>query len=219
MKSPRGQRRHRGARTLWALAVLGLLRERAMHPYEMQRHLHHRHTDELLALKRGSLYHAISQLQRDGFIEPVETSREGRWPERTVYRITADGEDELMDWLRDLLSTPVREPSEFVAALAHILHLERADALEQLAERVVNLEASVAAWLAVERGVGGRIGRATIIEVEYARILAQAELAWVRSVIDDLQAGRLHWNMDKINESINIMDPTLDKHAHREGPP
>src|ERR1700738_1080159 len=109
--------RHRGARTLWSLAVLGLLSERAMHPYEMQRHLHQRHTDELLALKRGSLYHAISQLQRDGFIEPIEVSREGRCPERTVYRITADGEAELVDWLRDLLSTPVREPSEFVAAL------------------------------------------------------------------------------------------------------
>src|ERR1700730_6243850 len=154
MKPPRGQRRHRGARTLWALAVLGLLRERAMHPYEMQRHLHHRHTDELLALKRGSLYHAISQLQRDGLIEPIEVSREGRWPERTVYRITTDGDDELVDWLRDLLSTPVREPSEFVAALAHLLHLEPADALEQLQQRVVNLEASVAAWLTVERGVG-----------------------------------------------------------------
>src|SRR6202140_5435343 len=107
------QSRHRGARTLWALAVLGLLREAAMHPYEMQRQMHIRHTDDLLALKRGSLYHAINQLQRDGFIEPVETSREGRWPERTVYRITPDGADELLVWLRDLLSTPVREPSQF----------------------------------------------------------------------------------------------------------
>src|ERR1700682_2624826 len=100
------QGRRRGGRTLWSLAVLGLLRERAMHPYEMQRQMHLRHTDELLALKRGSLYHAINQLQRDGFIEPVETSRAGRWPERTVYRITPDGDDELVNWLRDLLSTP-----------------------------------------------------------------------------------------------------------------
>jgi DNA-binding PadR family transcriptional regulator len=215
MRSPRG--RHRGARTLWSLAVLGLLRESAMHPYEMQRHLHHRHTDELLALKRGSLYHAISQLQRDGFIEPVETSREGRWPERTVYRLTADGQDELMDWLRDLLSTPVREPSEFVAALAHILHLDPADALEQLQMRVVNLEASIAAWQAVERGVGERIGRGSILELEYARTLAQAELAWVGSVIDDLRAGKLNWNQDRINNPIKIIDTKLDKHTHREG--
>src|SRR6202022_675806 len=90
-----GPARRRHARTLWSLAVLSLLRERDMHPYEMQRQMHLRHTDDLLALKRGSLYHAINQLQRDGLIEPVETSRAGRWPERTVYRVTPDGEDEL----------------------------------------------------------------------------------------------------------------------------
>ena len=118
MKARQDRRRLRARRTLWALAVLGLLRERSMHPYEMQRQMHIRYTDDLLALKRGSLYHAINQLQRDGFIEPIETSREGRRPERTVYRVTPDGEDELILWLRDLLSTPVREPSQFTAALA-----------------------------------------------------------------------------------------------------
>jgi len=211
--------RHRGQRTLWALAVLGLLRERAMHPYEMQRQLHLRHTDELLALKRGSLYHAINQLQRDAFIEPVETSREGRWPERTVYRITPDGDDELVVWLSDLLSTPVREPSQFTAGLAHILHLPPADALAHLQLRVVNLEGTVAAWQAVERGVAALVGRGSILELEYARCLAQAELAWVRSVIDDLRAGRLTWSVGKINVDINIIDSNIDNLTDREGPP
>src|SRR5712692_10326750 len=107
--SPSGarRRRRRHVRTLWSLAVLSLLRERDMHPYEMQRLMHTRHTDELLGLKRGSLYHAINQLQRDGLIESVATSRAGRWPERTVYRITPDGDEELMNWLRELLATPM----------------------------------------------------------------------------------------------------------------
>ena len=210
--------RRRGGRTLWSLGVLALLRERAMHPYELQRQMHLRHTDELLALKRGSLYHAINQLQRDGFIEPVETIREGRWPERTVYRITADGDEELLVWLRDMLSTPVREPSQFMAALAHILTLNPTDALEQLQMRVVNLEATVAAWLAVERGVGELIGRGPILELEYARCLAQAELDWVRSIMDDLQpGGRLKWNVDKIQASPSYSQAKLDNHTDHEG--
>src|SRR5690348_12224919 len=100
-------RRRPFVRTLWSLAVLGLLRERPMHPYEMQRQLHLRHTDQLMGLKRGSLYHAIRELEQAGFIEPVETSREGRWPERTVYRATPEADEELVIWLRELLSTPV----------------------------------------------------------------------------------------------------------------
>jgi DNA-binding PadR family transcriptional regulator len=193
----------RPARTLWSLAVLGLLRERPMHPYEMQRQLHVRHTDEMLGLKRGSLYHAIGQLQRADLIEPVETSREGRWPERTVYRITDAGEDEMVLWVRDLLATPVREPSSFMAALAHTLQLEPGDALDQLQLRIVNLEATIAAYHAVERRIGERVGRAAILEVEFACALAEAELNWVRATIDDLETGRLNWSFEKIKQRIH----------------
>src|SRR6266852_2332469 len=140
MNSTGPRRRPQRGRTLWALAVLSLLRERDMHPYEMQRQMHIRHTDDLLGLKRGSLYHAINQLQRVGLIESIETSRAGRWPERAVYRLTADGEEELLTWLRDLISTPVREPSQFTTALAHVSHLAPQDALQQLQLRAVNLE-------------------------------------------------------------------------------
>ncbi|MGI9145518.1 MAG: PadR family transcriptional regulator [Chloroflexota bacterium] len=206
-----GGARRRGARTLWSLAVMGLLRERAMHPYELQRQLHFRHTDELLALKRGSFYHAINQLQRDCFIEPIETHREGRWPERTVYRITPEGDEEFVVWLRDLLSTPVREPSHFTAALAHILQLNPTDALDQLHMRVVNLEATVAAGLAVERGVGKLIGRGPILELEYGRYLAQAELDWVRALIADLSAGRIAHKIDQHQCTMQIARTNLDK--------
>jgi len=205
MNSPRPRRRRQHARTLWSLAVLSLLRERDMHPYEMQRQMHLRHTDELLGLKRGSLYHAINQLQRDGLIESIETSRAGRWPERTVYRITPDGDEELLGWLRDLLSEPVREPSQFTAALAHVSHLAPQDALQQLQMRVVNLMATTAALHAVEHGVGELVGRPAILEVEYARTVLEAELGWLRSVIDDLRLGKLSWDVVSIKDDMNII--------------
>jgi DNA-binding PadR family transcriptional regulator len=211
-----GPVRRRHARTLWSLAVLSLLREGDMHPYEMQRQMHLRHTDELLALKRGSLYHAINQLQRDGLIEPVQTSREGRWPERTVYRVTPDGEEELVTWLRDLLSVSVREPSQFMAAVAHIADLSPQDALQQLQMRAVNLEATSAAMLAVERGVAELVGRPAVLEVEYARALLNAELAWLRAVIDDLRAGRLTWSVEKLKTDIHIINSNIDVIAKEE---
>lgn len=170
-----------------------MLRERAMHPYEMQRVMHQRHTDELLALKRGSLYHAINQLQRERLIEPIETSREGRRPERTVYQVTPDGVDELGLWMRELLSMPVQEPSQFTAALAFIRHLEPADALEQLELRAVSVEAGIAAMQAIERGISAYVDRISVLELEYQRALAEAELAWVRGLITDMRADRITW--------------------------
>jgi hypothetical protein len=120
-----------------------------------------------------------------------------------VYRITAAGEDELVLWVRDLLATPVREPSSFMAALAHTLQLEPGDALDQLQLRIVNLEATIAAYHAVERRIGERVGRAAILELEFACALAEAELNWVRATIDDLETGRLNWSFQKIKQSIH----------------
>src|SRR5712691_4419632 len=213
--SPRRRRPRRG-RTLWALAVFSLLRERDMHPYEMQRQMHIRHTDDLLGLKRGSLYHAINQLQRDGLIEPIETSRAGRWPERTVYRITVDGDEELVVWLRDLIAEPVREPSQFTAALAHVSHLAPQDALQQLQMRAVNLAATTAALHGVERGVGELVGRPAVLEVEYARALLEAELAWLHSVIDDLRLGKLSWDVVKVNYTMNNLTDAVENTSTKE---
>jgi DNA-binding PadR family transcriptional regulator len=204
------RRRPPAARTHWALAVLAMLRERSMHPYEMQRIMHQRHTDDLLALKRGSLYHAINQLQRDGLIEPVETTREGRRPERTIYRITPDGEDELVVWMRDLLSVPVQEPSQFTAALAFAVQLDPADAVEQLALRTVSLQASVAAIRAIERGITALVGRASVLELEYRRALAEAELAWIKSIITELQSGKLTWNFNEIKSRLIVYNTDIE---------
>jgi DNA-binding PadR family transcriptional regulator len=185
-------------RNLWALTVLCLLRERPMHPYEMQRLIRQRHKDEFLDLKRGSLYHAIERLQRAELIEVVETSREGRRPERTTYRLTARGELEVLDWLRELLAKPVREPSQFLAALSFLPHLSSEDAVEQLHARACRLQLEIIALDAILRKMVPQIGRAVLVEVEYLRAMRQAELEWVRALAEDLRAGRLTWDREAL---------------------
>ena len=71
-----------------------------MHPYEILQILKARHKDDVLVLRRGSLYHAIRRLEQDGFILALETTREGRRPERTTYQLTPDAPAALIQWLR-----------------------------------------------------------------------------------------------------------------------
>lgn len=179
---------------LWALTILCLLRQRPMHPYEVQRLIREYHKDAFLDLKRGSLYHAIGQLRDAGLIDPVETTREGRRPERTVYRLTADGEAALRDWLRRLLARPLREANPFFAALSFLAVLPPAEAAERLQERLAALDAEVAGLSAVLKQMVPRIGRLVLVEVEYARAMRRAERAWVHSLIEDLQSGKLRWD-------------------------
>src|SRR3954471_20802436 len=91
---------------LWELTVLSTLREAPMHPYEILRVLKERHKEEVLVLKRGSLYHAIERLLAAGHIEEVDPRRNGRRPERTTYRLTEAGERHLLAALRQLVAVP-----------------------------------------------------------------------------------------------------------------
>ena len=73
-------------------------------------------------VRAGSLYHTVERLHRLALIEPVETGREGRRPERTVYAITDAGRDEFTSNLRDLLRFPAARHAgllEFAALAAH----------------------------------------------------------------------------------------------------
>src|SRR4051812_4443226 len=92
-----------------ALAVLGCLTEKPMHPYEISTTLRTRGKEKSIKLNYGSLYAVAESLQKHGLIAARETTRDGRRPERTVYEITGAGVEEFEDWLAELLSTPVRD--------------------------------------------------------------------------------------------------------------
>jgi DNA-binding PadR family transcriptional regulator len=183
---------------MWELTVLCLLRERPMHPYEMQRLIRQRHKEEFLELKRGSLYHAIERLARGGFIEEDSVGREGRRPERTTYRLTTQGDVELRDWLQNLLAKPNRVPSPFVAALSFIGHLSPEEAADQLQIRVNSLECGIVALTAVLQNMTPRIGRLPLVEAEYILALQRAELDWVKSFLTELRGGQLTWNTEEL---------------------
>src|SRR3981081_227509 len=94
----------RPRRNLLAYLVLNLLAEAPMHPYQIKRLIHSRGNDLIVDVNPASLYHAIARLERAALIEPVETIRDGRRPERTVYRATEAGVAELLAWMVELLT-------------------------------------------------------------------------------------------------------------------
>jgi DNA-binding PadR family transcriptional regulator len=190
-------------RSAWGLTILSLLRERPMHPYEIRRLVQERGKDRLMDLRPGSLYRAIERLDKARLIEPVETSREGRFPERTVYRLTDNGIDELEDWMRELLSRPVKDYPQLIDALSYLAVLTPDDARARLEERCVTLEAEVAALDSVLKQLQDSIPRLLVVEEEYARAMRRAELQWVRALVDDLRSGDLKWDLDELIRHYN----------------
>jgi DNA-binding PadR family transcriptional regulator len=169
-----------------------------MHPYEILRLLKERHKEEVLVLKRGSLYHAIDRLLAAGHIEALDTRRQGRRPERTTYRLTEAGQHHLVDGLRRLVAVPRHEASEFTAAMSFLVHLGPRDALAGLDERSRQLEAELALTdeqMAYALGIAGRVN---LLETEYKQAMRRAELGWIRGLAGDLRSGRLDWNLEAL---------------------
>ena len=182
----------------WEIAVLALLREAPMHPYQMQRLLHLRRKDEILALKRGSLYHAIRRLAENELIDVEQTGREGRRPERTTYRITPAGIRAFLDVLRKIVARPRRESSECMAAMSFLVHLDPGEACQLLEERARNLKAEIDGIAARLAEASAHAGRINLIESEYLLAMLRAERAWVQALHVEIRDGKLTWNLKAI---------------------
>lgn len=180
----------RARRDLVALTVLVFLFERPRHPYEMLRLVREWRKDFAAGPPRR-LYHAVDRLVREGLIEPAEVGREGKRPERTVYRITDEGRAELASWLGELLSYPVPEHSLFEAAISFAVGLPPDQVIQALQTRAVFLDGQLAAVDTQIEGLQEHLPRVFLLETDYLQALRRAELAWVRGVIDDFITGRL----------------------------
>lgn len=176
------------------LAVLRLLDAGQMHPYEMQQRIRDYAIDHVVKVAHGSLYHTVERLAALGLIEPVETSREGRRPERTVYAITEEGRDEAFSRLREFILRPGQEYPAFGMALSFISMLPPAEAASLLDRRSVALEAKLAANDTIVDGLTKQgLDRLQVIEIEFLNSRLRAELEFVRALSADVKAGELEW--------------------------
>lgn len=176
------------------LAVLRLLADEQMHPYEMQHRIREQAIDHVVKVAHGSLYHTVARLAEQGLIQPVETSREGRRPERTVYAITDAGRDEARSRLREFVMRPFEEYPAFGMALAFVSMLPPAEAAALLDRRTVELEAKLAAHdSVVESLIKQGHPRVQVIEVEFRNSCLRSELDFVRALSEDIKTRRLDW--------------------------
>lgn len=175
-----------------ALAVLSCLNERPMHPYEIGQTLRVRAKHDSIKLNFGSLYNVVEALEKRGMVAARETVREGRRPERTIYEITDPGVRELTEWLSELVSTPAKEYLQFVVALSFLPGLPPHEALDLLRTRVMALENQLTQLRAVhDAALAHKLPRLFLLESEFEDTVRQAELDFVRRLVDEMATGTL----------------------------
>jgi DNA-binding PadR family transcriptional regulator len=169
------------------------LAERSLHPYAMRGLMRERGHDRIVKRGAASLYDAVARLASAGLIEAQETSRAGRRPERTVYRITPQGLSSLQSWVRDALADAER-PERFTAALSFMYVVAQREAIVLLEQRVSALSVLITtAADAIVAAADAGVPAIFLSEEHYSQALRHAERAWLEQFIEQLRGGRLRW--------------------------
>jgi DNA-binding PadR family transcriptional regulator len=187
-----------------ALAILSLLIEKPMHPYRMQQLIEERGKNEVINIRhRTSIYQTINRLLRDRAIKIQGKKQNEGKPDLTIYEITDKGRAATYTWIREILSTPQQEFSEFPAAISFLMLLTPDDVVEQFKKRVNSLETTLTQienQLETTKTMG--LPRLFVLETEFQHTRVTSELEWTRLVINDIQTKKLQWNQEWIDALI-----------------
>lgn len=185
-----------------AVMILATLRQADMHTYEMVRLLKERRDDRLVPLQKGTIYHTVARLERDGLLAEVGVDRDGNRPERTTYTLLPAGRQAVEEWVRAELPQ-IDRASDFRVALSEAHNLERDEVVALLDQRRALLVASVGEH---RTGLAGATERETpeqfLVELQRQSALLDAELAWQDSLRARLADRSLAWGIAEIPEHI-----------------
>jgi DNA-binding PadR family transcriptional regulator len=169
-----------------ALAVMTLLAERPMHPYEIAQSLRRRGKQHSVKINFGSLYTVVQNLEKYGFVEVAEVQRQGNRPERTLYGITPAGREEMLEWMGDLLAVPATEYPLFETALSLLGVLPPDEVVTLLEERVTTLDVNAASLRGALGSLQQRLPRVFIVETEYQLHMIEAQAEWIRGFLQEI---------------------------------
>ncbi len=193
-----------------AIAVLSLLEERPMHPYEMYQLMLHRREDYLVKVRPGSLYHTVTRLAEQNLVQAEGTDRAGNRPERTTYRIGPAGSAALRERIAEIIRRPTNEYPIFPLAIAEAHNLPPDEMITLLTERIGWLDERLTEldallnWLHINA-----VPRRYWIDIEYLRGQIDTELIWLRRIRSELSEGTLEW--EKYSpEGVRITDDIDD---------
>jgi len=160
------------------LAILGLLKERSMHGYQLSKRL----TDTLGGFWRvsyGSLYPSLKRLEKQGAVEQVFDEQEvGR--RKNVYRITEKGEVLFRELLEEAGSDATGEENRFRVRLAFFKYLAPESRIRLLERRRAFLEErldTLTASLATHRDTY------TLSLMQHGRDTTEQDIAWLNGLI------------------------------------
>ena len=169
------------------LAILGLLKERSMHGYQLSREL----SDSLGGFWRvsyGSLYPTLRRLERQGAVEQVfDAQTVGR--RKNVYRITPVGEQLFLELLQEAPHGDQTEDTRFRVRLAFFKYLGPETRIRLLEKRRAYLEERLQTITNSLETTRERFDTYTLSLMRHGQDATEHDIAWLDGLIKSERRG------------------------------
>jgi DNA-binding PadR family transcriptional regulator len=169
--------------------TLGVMhRETKTHGYTVYHELVKWQADTWTKIQPGSIYHALSQLEKEGLIINEGITPGSRGSSKTLYAISAKGEEELKKLVRSALVSYDQE--ELTAGLAFMSVLTRQETIA-LAEERLRLHKGVVAFMKAlpTNDEPATPAQHPAIISSWTNIFS-ATLTWQKQFVHDLRSGK-----------------------------
>lgn len=172
--------------------VLGVLRAKEpAHGYEIRQELETWGAQSWANVAPGSVYHALTQMAREGLVEPVETAEPSKGPARNAYAVTKTGEREFQRLLREYLwkEKPTIDPLQ--PALAFLDAVPKEELLAALRRRASSARATAEALRFVNEAPGHDLPAHFAESHRLGAYHAEAEARWAEEAAEKVERGEL----------------------------
>jgi DNA-binding PadR family transcriptional regulator len=123
-------------------AILGLLCEKPLYGYTIEKIIEERGMRHWTDIGFSSIYYVLKRLESRNLIVSSCKQQENK-PSRKVYTITREGEHQMREKVRSLLSQNQRVASPFDLGVAHLHLLSTTETIACLNERIKALDRAI----------------------------------------------------------------------------
>lgn len=174
------------------LVLLGLLRHKPMHGYEMQQLMLQSRMDLWTNMLPGSIYYALNKMEEEGLVEAVAEERTGARV-RKIYGITEQGEEAFREELRkSLLAAPHSVKSDFSAGIAFLEELPKEEVIRLLRENAQSIRNMLEEWRAglAAKEQAGAVTEAVRLTFENGMARMELDLAYLEQLMEYVEKKR-----------------------------
>lgn len=167
--------------------ILYYLNIKATHGYEIQRFIQLSGLDQWAKIQSGSIYYALTKLEKEKNITVVREERTGSRV-RKIYGITEQGKQTLKEEMKDALAAPIAETGSLKFITEPILSTLEPDQMRQiLKEHIAKLKEKKQLWEVWSLAKAGEAGnKLTKLSFDITISALNNQIAWHQELLDNL---------------------------------